>query len=114
MTLTASIFISFIIISFLWFLINLIKKDKLAIRYSISWFFLAGIVLFFTWFPNVLLTIANIFGIYSPTNMLFFLGFCLSLSIIFTLTNSISIQNHKLKHLTQEIALMKKENKDEQ
>lgn len=108
MTVTASLFISIIIISFLLFLVNLIKTDKLAIRYSLSWFILAFLVLFFTWFPKVLTFLAHLFGIYSPTNMLFFLGFCLSLSIIFSLTNSISIQNNKLKHLTQEIALIKK------
>ncbi|MGT2768410.1 DUF2304 domain-containing protein [Streptococcus ictaluri] len=109
MTTTASIFISIIIFTFIALLINLIKKDKLAIRYSLSWFILAFIVLIFSWFPTLLSLVSHLFGIYSPTNMLFFLGFCLSLTIIFSLTNSISIQNHKLKHLTQEIALMKKE-----
>ncbi|HEP2015856.1 TPA: DUF2304 domain-containing protein, partial [Streptococcus pyogenes] len=35
--------------------------------------------------------------------------FCLSLAIIFSLTNNISLQNDKVKRLTQEVALMKKE-----
>ncbi|MGT2934890.1 DUF2304 domain-containing protein [Streptococcus castoreus] len=113
MTITASLFISIIILAFLLFLVNLIKKDKLAIRYSLAWFILAFLILLFTWFPRLLNLMSHLFGIYSPTNMLFFLGFCLSLAIIFSLTNSISIQNHKLKHLAQEIALMKKENNNE-
>ncbi|MGQ5514599.1 DUF2304 domain-containing protein [Streptococcus anginosus] len=109
MTVTATIFISFIILGFIVWVINLIRKGKLAIKFSISWFVLAFVILIFVWFPELLKFLSTLLGIYSPTNMLFFLGFCLSLSIIFSLTNNISIQNHKLKHLTQEIALMKKE-----
>ncbi|MGT2735952.1 DUF2304 domain-containing protein [Streptococcus orisratti] len=111
MTATATIFISLIILGFIVLVINLIRKGKLAIKFSISWFILALMVLIFVWFPGLLKFVSSLLGIYSPTNMLFFLGFCLSLSIIFSLTNNISIQNHKLKHLTQEIALMKKEDK---
>ncbi|MBJ8325327.1 DUF2304 domain-containing protein [Streptococcus pacificus] len=109
----ARIFVSILIFSFIVWVIKLIKHDKLAIRYSLSWFILAFFILIFAWFPNFLKFISNLLGIYSPTNMLFFFGFCLSLMIIFSLTNNISIQNHKLKHLAQEIALLKKEEGNE-
>ncbi|HEQ9291099.1 TPA: DUF2304 domain-containing protein, partial [Streptococcus pyogenes] len=49
MTVTASLFISFIVLTFVFFLINLIKKDKLAIKYSLLWFILALLILLFTW-----------------------------------------------------------------
>lgn len=42
-------------------------------------------------------------------NMLFFLGFCFSLTIIFSLTISASKMSIQIKDLTQEIALYKKE-----
>ena len=48
-------------------------------------------------------------GIASPMNMLFFLGFCFSLTIIFSLTISASKMSIQIKDLTQEIALYKKE-----
>ncbi|HER3291061.1 TPA: DUF2304 family protein, partial [Streptococcus pyogenes] len=54
MTVTASLFISFIVLTFVFFLINLIKKDKLAIKYSLLWFILALLILLFTWLPNIL------------------------------------------------------------
>ncbi|HEP5776824.1 TPA: DUF2304 domain-containing protein, partial [Streptococcus pyogenes] len=81
MTVTASLFISFIVLTFVFFLINLIKKDKLAIKYSLLWFILALLILLFTWLPNILNKMSHFLGIHSPTNMLFFLGFCLSLAI---------------------------------
>ena len=48
-------------------------------------------------------------GIELPINMLFFLGFCFSLIIIFSLTKTVSDLAHKVKRLTQELALLKRD-----
>ena len=49
----------------------------------------------------------------SPINMLFFLGFCFSLVIIFVLTVAISRVSIRMKQLTQELALYEKKMNDE-
>ena len=52
-------------------------------------------------------------GVASPINMLFFLGFCFSLVIIFVLTVAISRVSIRMKQLTQELALYEKKVNDE-
>ena len=44
-------------------------------------------------------------GIDAPVNMIFFLGFCFSLVIIYILTVSLSRMSTKMRRLTQIIAL---------
>ena len=108
MTQTASLFISIVIIIFVVYSFHLIKKDKLSIRYSLSWYILSVILLIAVWFPNLLVVLANLLGIYSPMNLVFFVGFCLSLWILFSLTRIVSIQSSKIKSLAQQIALSEK------
>lgn len=108
MTQTASLFISIVIILFVVYSFHLIKKDKLSIRYSLSWYILSVILLIAVWFPNLLVILANVLGIYSPINLVFFVGFCLSLWILFSLTRIVSIQSSKIKSLAQQIALSEK------
>lgn len=112
MTTTASLFISVIIISFLLWLTRLIKQKKFAIKYALSWVILAIILLIVAWFPEILGVLSTVLGIKSETNLVFFVGFCLSLWIIFWLTNTVSLQASKLKKLTQELALLQKEYSD--
>ncbi|MCO4480417.1 hypothetical protein Si129_01099 [Streptococcus infantarius subsp. infantarius] len=108
MTQIASLFISIVIILFVVYSFHLIKKDKLSIRYSLSWYILSVILLIAVWFPNLLVVLANLLGIYSPMNLVFFVGFCLSLWILFSLTRIVSIQSSKIKSLAQQIALSEK------
>lgn len=75
MTQTASLFISIVIILFVVYSFHLIKKDKLSIRYSLSWYILSVILLIAVWFPNLLVILAKILGIYSPINLVFLLDF---------------------------------------
>lgn len=111
MTQTASLFISIVIVLFVVYSFHLIKKDKLSIQYSLSWYILSIILLIAVWFPNLLVVLAKLLGIYSPINLVFFVGFCLSLWILFSLTRIVSIQSSKIKSLAQQIALS--ENKDD-
>ncbi|MBF7095182.1 DUF2304 domain-containing protein [Streptococcus sp. HF-1907] len=110
MTKTASLFISAVIVLFVIYTVHLIKKDKLSIKYSLSWYVLCLILLILVWFPKLLTDLSHLFGIYSPMNFVFFVGFCLSLWIMFILTNIISVQSHKIKRLAQQFALSEKNN----
>ena len=52
-----------------------------------------------------MIVMARFLGIDAPVNMIFFLGFCFSLVIIYTLTVSLSRMATKMRKLTQIIAL---------
>ena len=62
-------------------------------------------------FPDLITELANMMGIGTPINMLFFFGFCFSLMVIFVLTVVVSKLTVKVKRLTQEIAMFEEEMK---
>lgn len=93
-------------------IINMIRKRGLELRYALAWLIVGVGVLVLDIFPGIMEKLASILGIYSPVNMLFFLGFCFSLVIIFVLTVAVSRMSIRIKELTQELALHEKENRD--
>lgn len=90
-----------------------IQKRRLLLQYSLSWLSLLVALIVVAVFPSLLTTWSNILGIVSPINMVFFLGFCFSLLIIFGLTMAVSKMSEQIKELTQKIALMEKKYESE-
>ena len=90
-------------------MVTQIKRKKLELKYTLSWFVLIIVLIVLTCFPRLLIVIAEFLGIAAPVNMIFFLGFCSSLVIIYTLTVAISKMSDNIRSLTQKIALLEKE-----
>ena len=109
LTLKLQIIVAITIISALCIIINMIRRKSLELRYALSWL-TAGIgILILDLFPDLIKTIADIMGIDTPANMLFFLGFCFSLGLTFVLTIAISRMPVRMKKIAQELALHQKE-----
>ena len=107
LTLKLQIIVAITIISALCIIINMIRRKSLELRYALSWL-TAGIgILILDLFPDLIKTIADIMGIDTPANMLFFLGFCFSLGLTFVLT--IARMSVRMKKIAQELALYQKE-----
>ena len=64
--------------------------------------------------PKGIEYISELMGIADPVNMLFFLGFCFSLAIIFALTVAVSRMSVRIKELAQELALYNKKVEERQ
>ena len=92
------------------YLVSVIVKKKLDVKYALPWMgmFLALAVLDI--FPSIIVVVANIVGISNPTNMLFFFGFIFALMIIFYLTMAIYSISNRLRRVSQELALLKNKN----
>ena len=105
MSFKLQIIIALIILAGLIVLVNLIRKNKLELKYALSWIFLGAGILIFDLFPGLTSFLASLLGIEVPINMLFFLGFCFSLLIIFS---------RRVTKLTQELALLSKKLEDSQ
>lgn len=58
--------------------------------------------------PGLLIVVSDFLGIYAPVNMIFFLGFCFSLVIIFSLTVALSRMSNSIRTLDQMVALNEK------
>lgn len=95
-------------------LINMIRNRKIELSYALLWMVMGFGVFVFTCFPGLTSTLAKVMGISAPINMLFFIGFCFALAIIFSLSVAISRLSNKATKLTQEIALLKKELQEKQ
>lgn len=107
------IIIAIIVIIALCVIVNMIRKKRLELRYALAWLIVGMGTLILDCFPILTTKLADMIGVASPINMLFFLGFCFSLIIIFVLTVAISRVSIRMKQLTQELALYEKKMSDE-
>ena len=108
MSIRLQIIIAVIIVMALCVIVNMIRKKRLELRYALAWLIVGVGVLVLDCFPQLINWIAGKLGIASPVNMLFFLGFCFALMIIFVLTIAVSRSSIRIKELTQELALLEK------
>lgn len=90
----------------LLFIINMIRKRKLELKYSLVWLIVLIVLLVIVCIPETLTKIATSLGIYSPVNMIFFLGFVFSLVIIFVLTVTVSRLSARIRRLAQIVAML--------
>lgn len=104
--------IALLILTGLGILINLIRKNKLDLKYALSWILLGAGILVFDLFPGLTSLIAALLGVDVPVNALFFLGFCFSLLVIFSLTVAVSRLSRRVTRLTQELALLERRLKE--
>lgn len=109
MTLKLQITIGIIAILAILLICNMIRKNKIELRYALVWIIVIGCIAVLDLWPGLLGAITKAMGIEVPINMLFFLGFCFSLIIIFGLSRTVSDLSGKVKKLTQELALLKEE-----
>lgn len=93
-------------------IVNMIRAKKLELRYALAWLIVGVGTLILDLFPNLMSWLARTLGIASPVNMLFFLGFCFSLIIIFVLTIAVSRMSSRIRQLAQELALHEKESEE--
>ena len=108
MNIRIQIIIGIAVILALCVIINMIRNKRLELRYAVAWLSVGGGIFIVDCFPQLITWMARKLGIASPINMLFFLGFCFSLMIIFVLTVAVSRASIRIKELAQELALYEK------
>lgn len=88
------------------YVLHLVAKERLLLKYSLLWLLLVIVLLLGSVFPEALFSLSNVMGFETPSNFVFFLGlFCL-LAIVLSLSVIASKQTLKIKNLTQRIALL--------
>ena len=98
MTIKVRVLLGAALIVVLIIIVNMLRKRELELKYVLGW---------------LLVGFSNFLGIYSPMNMIFFLGFLFSLLIIFSLTVALSRVTARVRRLAQIIALEELERKKE-
>ena len=89
----------------------MVKKRALELKYVLAWIICDLVLVLLTLFPDLIGKLARFLGIFSPMNMVFFLGFLFSLIIIFSLTVALSRVTSRVRKLAQQIALYEEETK---
>lgn len=109
MSLRLQIFIAVIIVIMLLYIANMVRKKKIDLRYALSWICLAILLLVLDIFPQIVFWFAELLGIATPSNMVFFIGVIVAIVMIYSLTVAVSRLSIKVKRLTQELALLREE-----
>lgn len=90
-------------------IVNLLRQKKIDFKYGLGWLVIDLCILCLAVFPFLLEKIAHFIGIASPVNMLFFFGLLFSLVVIFSLSVAVSKLSDRVKKLSQEIAIIRKD-----
>lgn len=94
-----------VILSFL-FIVNMVRKRALELKYALSWFILLIGIGIMDCIPKTMNYLANLMGIYSPMNMIFFIGFVFAIIIIFILTVTLSRLSNRVRKMAQILAML--------
>ncbi|MFD0869821.1 Uncharacterized conserved protein [Chlamydia abortus] len=99
---------------FLFITLELIRRQKIAERYSLLWLILALIMLVSSFFPEWLNAASRLLHIYYAPSLLFFIGLIFSLLLIMHLTIVISKLQRQMTRMIQEVALLKAQKEGEE
>ena len=104
------ILFSFLIIIFI---IRLIAKEKVNIKYAIIWILMFTLIIVFTLIPGFLLLLTKLLGFQTASNMV--LSIIIAVLVIINISNTVinSEQDRKLRLLIQELSILKRGKKDE-
>ncbi|KXB53332.1 hypothetical protein HMPREF3190_00673 [Umbribacter vaginalis] len=84
----------------------LIAQRKLQLKYSLTWFFLLALILIIALVPAPFFVLAAWCGFEASSNMLFFIGMFILISICLSLSVIASKNANDIRRLTQTVALL--------
>ena len=108
MNIILQIFLIVCVLIFLSIIVYYLAKNKLNLKYSLTWLFAGVGMLVISIFPDIVTAISSWIGVISPVNTVFLFTGMFMLLIIFTLTMIVSHMNKRIYRLTQTQALLEK------
>lgn len=107
MALRFQIIIGVVLVLAMLLILQQVRKNKLNLRFALLWLLLGILMLIIDIFPEIVAFAAKALGMELASNLLFFLGICFTLILVFGLTLKVSKLSDEAKRLTQEVALLK-------
>lgn len=89
------------------FILHLVAKERVNIKYAIVWLLMFIIIIVFTLIPGCLAFFTNLLGFQTPSNMV--LTIMIAVLVIINITNTVinSDQDKKIRLLVQEVSILK-------
>lgn len=100
------IFLLVAVILYFMEIINLLKKKRLNLKYSLLWLAVGVLMILFIIFPQIIVAFSNLLHFQSSMNALYILLIGFLVIICVALTSIVSKQNGHIKRLTQNAALL--------
>lgn len=101
-----------VLLGYFIFLLYMLKRNKLSLRYTLIWLLTGFVMSVLALFPRLLTYFAVLLGFEVPANALFSFLFFFTFVILISLTTIVSKQNESIKHLVQYIAILDKRVRD--
>lgn len=89
------------------FMFELLRRRRLREKYAVLWISVAVVVIFFGAFPRLLYWLANLAGIATPLNLVFFLALLVLLVVSVQLSAEVSSLEREAQTLAEECALLR-------
>lgn len=109
MTLRLQIMILIVAVLAVLVIVNKLRRKMMDYRFGLGWLFIIFCIMVLTIFPELLSLMAGFLGIALPINMLVFFGFCFLVMLVFSMSMMISSLSDRVKKLSQEIAIIRKD-----
>ena len=113
MSLNLKIFLIITCLLFMLYIYKNVKNKKMEFKSAISFFAIIVALMFVSVFDEIMIPIRNLLGFETTSNMIFFIGYICVLIVLISMGIKISLQEEKITKLIQEIAILKKEIKNE-
>ena len=94
---------------FLAYVLHLVSKGKMLLKYSLLWILMCLAALLCDIFPHIIYYFSAAIGFVTPANFLFLGAIVLLLAICLSISVAASRHVIAIKNLTQRIALLEKE-----
>ncbi len=88
------------------FIIWLLKRGTLSVKYSLLWLACGAALLFVAVFPYFIYVLRDILDMVMPSNVVFMLAIGFVMLVVLSLSAGVSELAHKTKRQTQSIALL--------
>ena len=114
MSIRLRILILLICAAILLYFVDMIRKDKITLKYALPWLISLMGVMLLAVFPGFINWVAQLLGVATPVNAIFFIVILMMLMFIFLISLISSRNTQRVIRLVQEVALLKKALADQQ
>ena len=112
MSVSIRIILAVFAVLFLAYVLRLVARGKLLLKYSLLWLILGIAMLLCAAFPGVVIAISKLSGFITSSNFVFLIAIGILLAISLSLSVVVSRQLLSIKNLTHRLALLEKEQRD--
>ena len=95
------------LIAVIFIVLHLVKKEKIAIKYSLVWILPCLILILYVLIPGFLMWTTKTLGFQTSSNMILTMLVSLLFAITIALTIIVSHQKEQIRLLIQEVSLLK-------